>query len=140
MESPDSLTARLAVFAGDIKISHTIFAMPWALLSMILAAHGMADGLTFFKIGLILLCMVSARTAAMSANRLLDAKLDAQNPRTARRAIPSKSLSSRFYLAALALCAITFILSCLGFDLAYHNPWPVLLSPLVVIFVCSYPF
>jgi len=99
----------------------------------------MSNGLTILKIGLIVLCMVTARTAAMSANRLLDAKLDAQNPRTARRAIPGKVLSPGFVGAILSLCAIGFIFSCLGFWLAYRNPWPMLLSPLVLLFVCSYP-
>jgi 4-hydroxybenzoate polyprenyltransferase len=130
---------RLAVFAGDIRISHTIFAMPWALLSMVLAGHDSPSGLSALKIILILICMITARTAAMSANRLLDAKLDAVNPRTARRAIPAGKLSPRFVTAALALCAIGFMLACLEFWLAYQNPWPVLLSPLVLLFVCAYP-
>src|SRR5277367_6122773 len=106
MESANTLTARLAVFAGDIKISHTVFAMPWALLSMVLAAHGSVVGLTVLKIALVLICMVTARTAAMSANRLLDAKLDALNPRTARRAIPGKVLSSKFYIVVLSACIV----------------------------------
>jgi 4-hydroxybenzoate polyprenyltransferase len=130
---------RLAIFAGDIRISHTVFAMPWALLSMVLAAHRAADGLTLLKIILILLCMVTARTAAMCANRLLDAGLDAKNPRTARRAIPGGLLSPRFFAAVLAICAAAFIAACLGFWLAYRNPWPVLLSLPVLLFVCSYP-
>ena len=139
MESSLPMTHRLAIFAGDIKISHTVFAMPWALLSMVLAGHTSADGLTVLKIGLIVLCMITARTAAMSANRLLDAKLDALNPRTARRAIPGKALSRSFVIAALVICAIGFMASCLGFWLAYKNPWPALLSPLVLLFICCYP-
>ena len=51
---------------------------------------------------------ITARTVAMAANRLLDARLDALNPRTARRAIPSGALSGRFYLAILLACAVTF--------------------------------
>jgi 4-hydroxybenzoate polyprenyltransferase len=139
MEPTVPMTHRLAIFAGDIKISHTVFAMPWALLSMVLAGHTSADGLSILKIALIVLCMITARTAAMSANRLFDAKLDALNPRTARRAIPGKALSPAFVWAALAICATAFIGACLGFWLAYKNPWPVLLSPLVLLFICSYP-
>jgi 4-hydroxybenzoate polyprenyltransferase len=140
MGSQDAaMTRQLADFAGDIRISHTIFAMPWALLSMVLAAHRTPGGLTILTIGLILLCMISARTAAMSANRLLDAKLDAANPRTAGRAIPAGRLSITFVAAALAVCVAVFILSCLGFYLAYANPWPALLSPLVLAFICAYP-
>jgi 4-hydroxybenzoate polyprenyltransferase len=132
-------TQRVAIFAADIKISHTVFAMPWALLSMVLAAHR-DGGLSVLKIALILLCMVTARTAAMSSNRLLDAKLDARNPRTAGRAIPGGRLSSGFFAAALGLCAAGFIAACLGFWWGFGNPWPVLLSPLVLGFVCAYPF
>lgn len=134
-----SLIAKLMIFAGDIKVSHTVFALPWAMLSMVLAARSSPAGLTVLKVILILLCMITARTAAMSANRLLDAKLDALNPRTARRAIPGGNLSSRFVATALTLCAAGFIASCLGFWFAYANPWPAVLSPLVLMFVCAYP-
>jgi 4-hydroxybenzoate polyprenyltransferase len=134
-----SLPRRLAVFAADIRISHTVFALPWAILSMVLAAHRTAGGLTVGMVGLILLCMVTARTAAMSANRLLDARLDAQNPRTARRAIPGGRLSVGFVSAAWALSATGFILGCLGFWLTHRNPWPLMLSPLVLAFICAYP-
>src|SRR5213592_1365374 len=95
----------LLVFARDIKISHTIFAMPFALLSAFLAAD------RFPKAGQLLLiigCMIAARTVAMCANRLLDAELDAKNPRTARRAIPSGMLSRNFMTAALAACSLAF--------------------------------
>src|SRR6478672_2468108 len=88
-----SIFARLSLFARDIKISHTVFAMPFALLSTFLAAHQAWGGLPKWgQIGLILICMVTARTVAMAANRLLDAELDAKNARTAKRAIPSGAL------------------------------------------------
>jgi 4-hydroxybenzoate polyprenyltransferase len=134
-----SLASRLAIFAADIKISHTVFAMPWALLSMVLAAHRTPGGLSVSLVALILLCMVTARTAAMSANRLLDARLDALNPRTARRALPGGRLSAGFVAAAWSASAAMFILCCLGFWLTRGNPWPVILSPLVLAFVCAYP-
>src|SRR4030095_16249050 len=85
---------RFNLFARDIKISHTIFALPWALLSAFLAANGSPR---LHQIILIILCMMTARTVAMSSNRLLDAELDARNPRTAGRAIPSGRLSRGFY-------------------------------------------
>jgi 4-hydroxybenzoate polyprenyltransferase len=135
-----ALATRLMIFAGDIKISHTVFALPWAMLSMVLAARTSPGGLTILKVILILICMITARTAAMSANRLLDSKLDALNPRTARRAIPGGKLSRGFVGAALSLCAAGFVAACLGFWFTYGNPWPALLSPLVLAFVCAYPF
>jgi 4-hydroxybenzoate polyprenyltransferase len=134
-----SILSRLAIFAGDIKISHTVFAMPWALLSMVLAAHRTPGGLTVATVLLILVCMITARTAAMSANRVLDAKLDALNPRTARRAIPGGKLSARFVGSVWAISAAAFILTCAGFWLINRNPWPVMMSPLVLAFLCSYP-
>src|SRR6478752_2071839 len=94
--SSSSFVARLATFAADIKISHTVFALPWAILATFLAAKETAHPITITKTALILICMVAARTLARAANRLLDARLDAQNPRTARRAIPSRALSKTF--------------------------------------------
>jgi len=126
-EAPRGL-GKFALFARDIKISHTVFAMPWALLSMVMAGHGMRDGITLIKIALILICMVAARTVAMASNRLLDARLDAANPRTARRAIPAGILSRRFYLAILASCAAAFGAACGGFWVIYRNPWPIALA------------
>src|SRR6185503_9956205 len=105
--------------------SHTVFALPFALLSTFLAAGGVpAPGVLL----LILVCMVTARTVAMAANRLLDARLDALNPRTAGRAIPSGKLSARFYAAALAACGFAFVGGTAGFWLAYHNRWPAILA------------
>ena len=134
--SPPSLPAKLSMFARDIKISHTVFALPFALLSTFLAAGGVpAPG----KLLLILVCMVTARTVAMAANRLLDARLDALNPRTAARAIPSGKLSASFYAAVLAACGLAFVGATAGFWFAYANPLPLILSLPVLLFLCGYP-
>src|SRR4051812_10803656 len=78
------LRGKLAVFAGDIKIAHTVFALPFALLSTFLAAARLPGRLPRpGQLALVLVCMVTARTIAMAINRLLDAALDAKNPRTA---------------------------------------------------------
>jgi 4-hydroxybenzoate polyprenyltransferase len=137
---PATLRGRLALFAGDIKIQHTVFAMPWALLSAVLAGHVYRGSLTIGKIGLILLCMVTARTAAMAANRLFDAELDAKNPRTARRALPAGRLSRTFVGAMLAFSCIGFLAGAGGFEWIYRNPWPLALSLPVLAFLCGYPF
>src|SRR2546423_11378007 len=108
LQAEPSLAEKLARFCRDIKIAHTVFAMPFALLATFLAANGFPK---LGQLGLILLCMIAARTLAMSSNRLLDARLDAANPRTARRAIPSGQLSRTFFLTILAACAIAFIFS-----------------------------
>jgi 4-hydroxybenzoate polyprenyltransferase len=134
--SPASLPARLALFASDIKIAHTVFAMPFALLSTFVAAGGWPKAGQFL---LIILCMVTARTVAMSANRLLDAGLDARNPRTAGRAIPSGRLPRWFFMALAAACAVAFVLSAGGFYWWYGNVWPVALSVPVLAFLVAYP-
>ena len=130
-----AFSAKLAAFAADIKISHTIFALPFALLSTVLAARGLPHP---GQLLLIVACMVTARTVAMAANRLLDARLDAMNPRTRSRAIPSGRLSRSFYVAALAGCGITFAAACAGF-LLFDNRWPLLLCIPVLLFLLAYP-
>jgi len=127
---------RLAIFAVDIKLHHTVFALPFALLSTFLAANGMpATG----KLILILICMVTARTMAMAANRLLDAKYDLLNPRTARRAIPSGALSAKFVAGIVVLCAAVFIAATAMFQVVYHNWLPLFFAVPVLLFLGAYP-
>jgi 4-hydroxybenzoate polyprenyltransferase len=83
--------------------------------------------------------MVTARTIAMAVNRLLDARLDALNPRTARRAIPGGVLSRSFYRAIVVLCGLVFFAGCAGFYVLYRNPWPLALSAPVLAFLSAYP-
>jgi 4-hydroxybenzoate polyprenyltransferase len=128
----------LFVFASDIKISHTIFAMPWAILATILAWHRVGGPL-LGKLVLIVICMVTARTVAMASNRLLDAELDRRNPRTARRAIPSGQLSPTFVLLILITCAFAFIASTALFKTIYNNIYPLAFSLPVLAFISSYP-
>lgn len=141
IEQRPLLSARIAYLAADIKLSHSIFAMPWALLSMCLAAQNQPRGLPYIgQIVLIVVCMVLARTVAMAANRLLDAKLDALNPRTARRAIPAGRLSSRFVAASLIGCGLAFIGATSVFGFAYDNYLPLIFSVPVLLFISAYPF
>jgi 4-hydroxybenzoate polyprenyltransferase len=133
---PQPLPAnRLLTLAADIKFSHTVFALPWALLATFLAAEGWPH---WGQIGLIVACMVTARTVAMAANRLLDARLDALNPRTQGRAIPSGRLSTGFMTGVLVACSLGFIAATAGF-LRFENPWPLILSVPVLAYVCGYP-
>ena len=135
--------AALRAFAADIKLAHSVFALPFALLAATLAAvspeavWGETWGVAGFA--LILLCMVAARTAAMAANRLLDAELDAANPRTAARAVPAGRLSKRYVGLALATSAAGFVLAAAAFWPVYGNPWPLALSLPVLAFLCGYP-
>ncbi len=90
-----------------IKWEHSIFALPFALTGAVLAADGWP---TLRVLGLIVLCMVAARSAAMAFNRLVDAKLDGANPRTAMRALPAGHLSGGFVLAFTILASCVFLL------------------------------
>jgi 4-hydroxybenzoate polyprenyltransferase len=135
---PSSCASRLALFAADIKISHTVFAMPWAILSAILAWHR-TGGPIVGKLAVILVCMITARTAAMASNRLLDAELDRRNPRTARRAIPSGRLSRTFVAAVLLVSAALFVAATSLFWFVYGNAWPLALSLPVLAFLAAYP-
>jgi 4-hydroxybenzoate polyprenyltransferase len=89
-----------------IKWEHSIFALPFALTGAVLAAHGWPRlGVLFW----IVMCMVSARSAAMAFNRLVDTRLDAANPRTAMRALPAGTLSSGFVAGFVILSAAIFL-------------------------------
>jgi 4-hydroxybenzoate polyprenyltransferase len=115
-----------------IKWEHSVFALPFALCGAMLAAGGMP---TAPKLGWILLCMVSARSAAMAFNRLADVQIDAANPRTATRAIPAGILSQKFVvLFVVASCAV-FVLAA-----AQLNRLTLYLSPLALAVVLLYSF
>src|SRR3954464_13142358 len=137
--NPQSAVAKFSLFAADIKISHTVFALPWAVLATFLAAKETAHPITITKLLLILICMVTARTLAMAVNRLLDARLDAQNPRTARRAIPSGALSPSFVGRGAVACVLGFVAACYGFYYYYGNAYPIALAIPVLAFLSAYP-
>ena len=115
-----------------IKIEHSVFALPFALLGALLAAHGWPTGRQIFW---IVVAMVGARSAAMSCNRLIDRDLDAQNPRTAQRALPAGLLSARFVAGFALLSSAVLVFA--AFQL---NPLAFRLSPvaLAVLFLYSY--
>jgi len=140
IESNPNAFAVLTHVARDIKLSHTVFALPFALLATFLASSwdGRLPGWPAFV--LILLCMFFARTVAMAVNRWADAGIDALNPRTAGRAVPSGRVSRGAVLSVAVLCAVCFILSAAGFWWLDGNTLPVLLSPLVLVVLCLYSY
>ena len=115
-----------------ISFSHTIFALPFAILSAVIAARGWPDAATLAK---ILLAMVGARSAAMAHNRLVDREFDAANPRTVGRALPSGRLSVNYVRAFRAVSVAVFLLAA-----ASLNRLTLLLAPvaLAVLFFYSY--
>lgn len=120
-----------------IRFSHTLFALPFALLSALLAWQD--HPFSWLALLGILLCMVFARSTAMAFNRLADRKLDASNPRTAQRHLPSGQLSVPSVWAFTAVCAMGFIASTALF-LVNGNPWPLYLSVPVLFFICAYSY
>jgi 4-hydroxybenzoate polyprenyltransferase len=115
-----------------IKFSHTIFALPFAVLSAVLAAGGWPAWPTLAK---ILVAMVGARSAAMAHNRLADREIDAVNPRTASRALPAGTLSVTYVRVFSVVSAVVFLAAA-----ASLNRLTFLLSPvaLALLFVYSY--
>ncbi len=126
--------------AADIKIAHSVFALPFALLAAILARDPERGWPVFAgQLTLVVLCMVAARTWAMLVNRLADRAFDADNPRTAGRAIPSGRVTPRAAAIAAALAAAAFVALAAGF-LAFGNTWPVMLALPVLAWIALYSF
>jgi 4-hydroxybenzoate polyprenyltransferase len=123
---------RVRTILEMIRFSHTVFALPFALLSALLAWQE-APFRSTDLLG-ILLCMVFARSAAMAFNRLADRRLDAANPRTAKRHLPAGLLTPAAVGAFTLACAAGFIAS----TLLFANPWPLYLSAPVLLFICAY--
>lgn len=137
----------IRLIAADIKLAHSVFAMPFAILGAFMAGVSEVGGTwtagsarPFLEsLALIVVCMVLARTVAMLSNRLLDWKIDQRNPRTAGRAIPSGRLSVRSASLALIMCALGFMVACVGFGLFHANWWPTVLGIPVLAWISAYP-
>jgi 4-hydroxybenzoate polyprenyltransferase len=115
-----------------IKWEHSIFALPFALTAVMLAARGWPHPMQLLW---VVLCMVTARSAAMAFNRWADASLDAANPRTAMRAIPAGTLS-RGFVGGFTVVMSALFLACA----AQLNPLALMLSPLALGVVLFYSY
>jgi 4-hydroxybenzoate polyprenyltransferase len=120
-----------------IRFSHTLFALPFALTSAVLAWQ--RSGFHILQLLGILLCMVFARSAAMAFNRLADRRFDALNPRTAMRHLPAGRLSTATVWLFALVCAAGFVASTAIF-LVFDNPYPLYLSLPVLLFLCAYSY
>lgn len=127
-----NIITKIGIFLEMIKFAHTIFALPFALTGALLAAGGLPS---LRQTVWIILAMVGARTAAMAMNRLIDAEIDARNPRTAVRAIPAgligKGLTLFFIIASIALML---------FSAYMLNPLCLKLSPIALFFLLLYSY
>jgi 4-hydroxybenzoate polyprenyltransferase len=120
-------------WGGFVRFSHTVFALPFALAAMLVAARDNRGWPGWKTFGLILAAMVCARTCAMAFNRIVDRKFDALNPRTANRHLPAGTIS---LFSAILLCG----LSAAGLIATSYflNPLCFYLSPVALVMVCFY--
>lgn len=125
-----SLPVRLANF---VKLPHTLFALPFALVGMLAAARRTALG--WATVALIIVAFTAARWVAMGFNRIADRRYDAQNPRTARRELPQGSLTLGQAWASVTVAAAVFV----GAAWAL-NPLCLALSPVALVWVTLYSF
>jgi 4-hydroxybenzoate polyprenyltransferase len=122
----------LRTFLREIRIEHTLFALPFAYVGAILAARGIPPPASLLW---ITLAVFGARTAAMAANRFLDREIDARNPRTARRALASGALAPAAMLWA-SFAGLTLLL----WSAWMLNPLCVKLMPIAALLLLTYPF
>ena len=127
-----SLWKSTVVTLEMIKWEHSVFALPFALTGAVLAADGWP---AWRVVGLIVICMVAARSAAMAFNRLADAKLDAANPRTAMRALPAGALNRGFVTGFVVLSAAIFVAAA-----AMLNRMTLELAPVALVIVLAYSY
>ena len=130
--TPPQPVAQLRTVLEMIKFEHTVFALPFAFLGMMLAAGGWPSWPT---VGWIVLAMVGARSAAMGFNRLADRRLDADNPRTAERALPAGEVSPLFVGGFVAASAALLV-----FAAWRLNPLALALSPLALLILLGYSY
>jgi len=118
-------------FLADIRIEHTLFALPFAYVGAVLAARGIPSAA---QLVWITLAVVGARTAAMAANRYFDRDIDARNPRTERRALVRGALQPRVMLYAIAGGFALLLLAA-----SQLNPLCVALVPIAALAILAYP-
>jgi len=129
---PTAITERITAYLRMIKFSHSIFALPFAFTSALIAAEGIPPP---SKVFWITVAMVGARSGAMGFNRVADRRLDALNPRTAQRELPAGRISVR---AALLFSALSFAV--LVFSAYMLNPLCLLLSPVAIALAVFYSY
>ena len=122
---------RLATYLSFVRFSHSVFALPFALTGALLAwrDHPFSWG----QIGWVVVCMVSARSAAMGFNRLVDAHYDALNPRTAMRELPRGAMSRREAIVFVVTSSLVFL-----FGAAQLSPLCLALAPVALAIVFWY--
>ena len=133
MTLPNSLLAKLTTMLEMIKFSHTVFAFPFALMGVVLASLESGSAPTFGQVFWVCLAMVGARTGAMGLNRILDARIDAENPRTADRHLPTgKVHPAEAWLLVLGAFVLLLVAAWM------LNPLCLKLAPVAIFFLALY--
>jgi 4-hydroxybenzoate polyprenyltransferase len=131
------ITSRLRTYASFVRVSHSVFALPFALAGALLAYSGMQQPLPAEQLGWriwwIVVAMVAARSAAMGFNRLVDARMDALNPRTAMRELPRRAMSVREAIGFVLVTAALFL-----FAAWKINTVCFVLSPIALVIIFWY--
>ena len=127
------MIVRIQHYLSLIKFSHTVFALPFAIVGFLLGVQANKAWPGWDVFGFVLLCMVFARTAAMAFNRYIDRKFDARNTRTATREIPSGVIRPNAALAFVVLNALLFMASSYAI-----NPLCFALSPVALLVILGY--
>jgi 4-hydroxybenzoate polyprenyltransferase len=127
--------SKTRIFLEAIKFEHTIFALPFAYLGMVLAARAAHGWPGWDKLFWITVAMAGARTLAMALNRLIDAGQDAQNPRTAARALPRRLLRPAEMLLFAVIAGVLLVVAA-----SRLNPLCLALSPVAVLFLVGYSY
>ena len=135
--APAGVTTRVRHILELIRFSHTIFALPFALLSAALAWFHPGSLFRWLDLAGILLCMIFARSAAMAFNRLVDRDIDAANPRTENRHIPAGLLSAKAVAVFTIVCSAAFVASTLIF---LPKRLPIILAVPVLLFLLGYSY
>jgi 4-hydroxybenzoate polyprenyltransferase len=125
------MIARLRTYASFVRFSHSVFALPFALAGALLASRVVT--VSAGRIGWIVLCMIAARSAALAFNRLVDARFDARNPRTAMRELPQGRISRREAIVFVVLASTAFVVCTIPL-----GPVCVALSPVALAIVFWY--
>ncbi len=125
----------MKAYLSLIKFAHTVFALPFALMSFFLALRIHGAGMSWRLLLQVVLCMVFARSAAMAFNRYVDRDIDALNERTAIREIPSGTISPVMALTLVWLMSIGFIITSMTI-----NPLVFYLSPVALMVVLGYSY
>ena len=123
----------LARWASFVKLPHTLFALPFALLGVLAASH--VAPITFATVGWVVLAFSSARFAAMGFNRIVDRQFDARNPRTKAREIPAGAILVQHAALAVGVASALFL-----FAASQLNPLCLALSPLALGWVLAYSY